>query len=539
MNDQHKTPEEDLTLDEIYEILFSLGALFGNTLERFGRENYKITFPGDEDHDSWFSSEDTDAAPEDVELKETPVPDIEVPKRISESSSISAHIAQILTLLNPKVKAVFGSSAIYDILDEAVSAFGREGKTLEEKINGMPFHEACTAWIGTKRVFAVNHHHEVQQMLDLLMDNWNGFPEGLTAHFTGITETDRQNIRDYCKTLTAARSSNPVENENPAPFFTTPEAITEILSSDKLVLSTSKAARNLLAIAKAGGSVSVDVGRGVKITAQITGKDGEKLTHLSRLDYDVMEAIGQIFLENRSKEIIITPSQIFRKIVYADPDTSISETSIDAIIESLDKLITTPAKLDYTEQIEKHTRLKAKPYKERRGLLTGTLISGLHMEKRTTTYHGLTVEHAFKIYDMPMFFRYSYDINQLVTIPGVYLTGKKDTPKKKAEPQKRLTLQEAGVRRYLLERIAYTKELKENRDKRLAYRKEPIPKTFSAKYAFDSIAKDIGYEITPKRLRTLRDQTYAFMQEQVKLKNIISCDFYYIGRAISGIEITL
>ena len=143
-----------------------------------------------------------------------------------------------------------------------------------------------------------------------------------------------------------------------------------------------------------------------------------------------------------------------------------------------------------------------------------------------------------------MLFRYSYSIGQLVTIPGAYLTGTRGTPNgqkksSKAAPQKRLTLQEAGIRRYLLERIEYTKKLKENRNKKLAYRKEPIPKTFSAKYAFESIAKETGYEITPRRIRTLRDQTYAFMQEQVKIKNIISCEFYYVGRTISGIKITL
>jgi hypothetical protein len=115
-----------------------------------------------------------------------------------------------------------------------------------------------------------------------------------------------------------------------------------------------------------------------------------------------------------------------------------------------------------------------------------------------------------------MFYFYAQTVQHLVTIPGYLLSGSspadKTAPKKaqkKEASQQRLTLKEIGLRRYLLERIEYCKRLKENK------------KVHTFSFAFETIAKDIGYEIdTPKRQRMLREQTFEFLQEQVKKKNI-------------------
>ena len=62
---------------------------------------------------------------------------------------------------------------------------------------------------------------------------------------------------------------------------------------------------------------------------------------------------------------------------------------------------------------------------------------------------------------------------------------------------------------------------------------------YEYKLSFDKIASDIGYEISEKRKRMLREQTLEFLQSQVKLKNIKHCEYYTIGHKISGISITL
>ena len=435
-----------------------------------------------------------------------------------------------------------------------LNRFDRTGETLEQQIDGLNLVPLAGIWIITKRVFAFGHQQDCFAMFDTLLEAIRSRKQPEPLKLSEITDTDIENVAVFYESYFASPSAGtaaeeektePVEEKAPA-AVTELETLTEIISTDKIIMSSSKAARNMITIAEKEGTASIDVGRGVKIKARITGKNGEKIVHLTRLDYDVMETVGQIFMENGFKEVIITPEQIFRKLTFSDSSARVSDAAVEEIVASLDKLITTPATLDYKEQIEKHTRLKAKPYGSRQGILKGNLISGMHMETRTATYRGRVIEHAFKIYDLPMFVYYSYAIGQLVTVPGHLLTGsepvkpgQKKSASKKSDRQ-RITLREAGLRRYLLERIEYTKKQKENRDKKLLYRKQTPPKTYQAKFAFSTIAEDIGYEMdSAKRSRTIREQTYTFMQEQVRLKNIVSCEYYYIGKALSGIEITV
>lgn len=552
MNDQNKTPEEDLSIDEIYEIFFSLGALFGNTLERFGRENYKITFPGDEDHDSWFPPEDIGATPEDEEPKESPVHELEVPKRINESSSISAHIAQILTLLNPKVKAVFGSSAIYDILDEAVSAYGREGKTLEEKINGMPFHEACTAWIGTKRVFAVNHHHEVQQMLDLLIDNWNGFPEGLTAHFTGITETDRQNIRDYCSVILATPNPNRENTgENDSQLPESPiSKITQLLASDNIFIPAAEAFRVQDKFALAASKRELGVGGGAKVYAKISSPEGTPIV-LTAFDMQIEATIGELFQKNGCKSLTLTPAQIYKAFAKLDPDATVSPDKIAQTIAAMDKLLTTPATLDFAEQIEKHTKMKKqKDFDYTNNVRVGTLITGVHDQKSSKTYNGMTVKDSFTIHELPMFYAYSYAVGQMYTIQAKYLTGvepsdpeamKKLPGKKVTGPMpERVSIDDDVLHRWLVWYIEYQKSEKTKRNNKLRYKGQPIPDTFEFYLPFDTVEKEgLRKKLTEKTRRTLRSKVYDFLEVQVRMGNIKYREYYKKGRALHGVKVRI
>ena len=150
--DNHEALNIEQLKNERIEALASLAALFGNQLEHYGRLELHVTFKGDADHDQWFGDEnltDEELAAIDAELEldavdpvenEAPPVNPEIERhRIKEPESLSALVAQILTLLHPKVKAVFGSSAIYSILSTAAAAYGRTGNSVEEKINGMSF----------------------------------------------------------------------------------------------------------------------------------------------------------------------------------------------------------------------------------------------------------------------------------------------------------------------------------------------------------------------------------------------------------------
>lgn len=542
---------------KLIESMSSQAALLGKALFYYGRTVLNITFDQYEETEKAFAATD----PDDSLFTLAEDPGKTSKTTVKETGSPGQQYIQLLTLLHPDVKKALGtSSAIYQIFSNALSYIDRKGETLEEQIDGMNLVTLAGFWIITRRVFALGHSNDCFKIIDALLD---ATKEGKPLNklnklnkltLAGISDSDHVNVSAfydaYCASLSIGinwvkEKTEPVE-DNVSAAVTKLEPLTEIINTDKIIMSTSIAARSLLSIAEKETYSEFDVGRGAKIQAKITGKNGEKIVFLTRLDYDVMEAVGQIFMENGFKVIIITPEQIFRKITCTDTTATISRTAIEEIIESMDKLITTPAALNYKEQIEKHTRLKAKPYGNRQGILKGNLISGMHMVSYTTTYKGRLIEHAFKIYDLPMFVYYSYSIGQLTTIPAHYLTGtlppvpgqKKTTPKKGTRP--RLTLKEAGLRKYLLEEIQYTKKLKENRDKKMLYRKQTPPKTYKSKLAFSTIAEKIKYEVdTEKRKRTIREQVFNFMQEQVAMGNIISCEYYYIGRAQSGIEITV
>lgn len=555
--DNRKMSEEEKRL---IESLSSLAALLGNSLFYYGRSVLNVTFDQYDEIEAAAAAQEDDlftlaTDPDKAELEAAAARTKGA--QFKEPESPGTQIIQLITLLHPDVQKIFGTSAIYQILSEVLKLFDRVGETLEEQINGLNLVPLAGAWIITKRIFAFGHQQDCFAMFDTLLEAIRSRKQPEPLKLTEITDTDRENAAVFYESYfgvkpsasatetTEEEKTEPVEEKAPAAVVEL-ETLTEIISTDKIIMSTSKAARNMLTIAEKEGTASIDVGRGVKIKARITGKNGEKIVHLTRLDYDVMEAVGQIFMENGFKEIIITPEQIFKTITKADPSANVSPAAVEEIVASMDKLITTPATLDFKEQIEKHTRLKAKPYGNRQGILKGNLISGMHMESHTTTYKGRIIEHAFKIYDLPMFVYYSYAIGQLVTVPGHYLTGsqpvengQKKTAAKK-EARQRLNLKDAGLRRSLLEKIQYTKNQKENRDKKLLYRKQTPPKTYQAKIAFSTIAEDIKYEMdSEKRKRTLREQTFAFMQEQVRMGNIISCEYYYVGRAQSGIEITV
>lgn len=562
MTNQPNSDAESIR-NEAIEVLASYAALFGTQLERFGRTVLKITFSGDKDHDQWFDSNEPIAEGESTLFLDAVDPaedsgtvfEDNAKIRIKEPESTSALVAQILTIIHPKVKAAFGTSALYPILSAAASAYGRTGETLEEKINGMSFSAASQAWIISKRIFATNHLDDMTQMLNTLLSATS--PDLPQIPLESVAAEDIVEVTEYCKHIISKNNQAEAESSEDVsdPEADSPDQIlreiTELASTDNIVLMTAKVSRDLLEIANRKGTAVINVGKDtapVNVKARISGRDGTPIAGLERLDYDVMEALGQIIMEN-GKGIIVTPGQIYRKISFSDSSGRISPQTIKDIVDSLDKLLFTPATIDLREQIEKQTKLKNrnKDIEEGKvsGAMEGNLVSGLHLKRFSAQHKGQTVEHAFLIYDIPMFYYYSKILNQLVTIPGYLLSG--DAPRDKTAPKKaqdskqtqRLTMKEIGLRRYLLEKIAYCRKLKETQIAKDRRNNTPR-KEYSYQFAFETIASDLQYETdTPKRQRLLREQTYQFLQEQVEKKNIKRCEYYYKGRALSGITLFL
>ena len=189
MAENFSKPEE-LTPEKRAELYSSLAAHFGIGLEYYGRMQLRITFVGDRNHDYWYgegkAAPDINPGHDDSDML------------LVEPDDPSAQIAQILTFLHPKVKAVFGSSALYYMLSVSATAFGRNGKNLKDKINGMSFTEAASAWVISKRIFASRHTSDMLKMHDSLNDP-ELMDKGSPIQFEKFTDEDRQAVLEYCE----------------------------------------------------------------------------------------------------------------------------------------------------------------------------------------------------------------------------------------------------------------------------------------------------------------------------------------------------
>ncbi len=561
------TPEKKAELNRLLEMCFEAAAFFGTSLHYYGRKKLRITFPGDTaaemwaedwaEDDKWQKEPETeetteeDEAADDMDLMDYD-DDIstysdhssDAPKTIHENPDPIFQLAQIFTLLHPRVKRIFGEeSAVYQIFHKTLQLRGATGDTIEQQINGADRTWVISSWLITKQAFVMRHFDEMSLMLDTLKrDSLENEPKHL--QLPSITDNDIKFLTLVCESLKRERESAAGKKDLPEE---TQRTISEIIATGNITLPISKPFRMQRELAANKGIGNIDVGLGAIVKAKITGADGSATIHLSKFEMDIEAAVGQIFQENGFHKITITPAQIYRKYAGMGPEDNVSPESIQKTIEAMDKLITTPATLDFTQQIEKHTKLKRRPHFDYESRSRkGTLISGVHDTKRSTTYKGSVVEDSFTIFDMPMFYAYSFAFGQMLTLPANLLTGEAAKPQgekkirgRQTERLVRLSSEEIGLRRYLLERIEYYKGLKEKANRKRKYNREKPLDTYTGYILFSSVAEEIGYELTPKRSRTLREQVYAFMQEQVKLKNIRAAEYHIKGKAYAGVKITL
>ena len=534
---QQLTDEDKADVLEALKYCSSLAAVLGTTLGLYG-ESKK---PGA-------------AAADPVEIQQ-PAPHQSIPEA-EDNPDPEAQLLQIDTFLRPEIRALFGAdSALYELFHLAMIKFGAEDLPIEQQTQTMDKSQLLLAWVLARQSFALRHFADIALMLEALHKLWTGSnPQPLSLPRASDKDT---NLIDYFsdalkqrlkKKAKSSRDSSDAEEEDEDGDPPSLRAITEIIATGNLFLPTAKAFREQINIAAGIGTAKLDVGKGAIIKAKITGADGKDSVHLTKFEMDIEATVGQLFQENGFHTITVTPAQIYRKYSGMDTDDSVSPESVQKTIEALDKLIMTPAILDFTQQIEKHTRLKRRPHFDYESRSRkGTLITGVHDKKRSTTYRGTVVEDSFTIFDMPMFYAYSYAIGQLTTVPINLLTGEpakaqyaKKTHQKKINRSQRLTSEDIGLRRYLLEQIEYQKGVWDKKKRKLRDTRKEVPETYDAYLLFSSIAEGVGYDVsTPKRSRSLREQVYAFMQEQAKLKNIKAAEYHIKGKAFIGVKVTI
>lgn len=468
----------------------------------------------------------------------------------SNEGNIDTQIAQLVALYDPRLRELIGTASLYEMFHIASEQFRFTMETSDpsQELSASDKRKMAIAWVIVKRVFAVRHPDETLRILNLT-DSIRGdiFYGQKPPAFRQMDKADEEMIVDTCGLFV-----DDFDTEEPiiSTIDKLTENITQLISSGKIFLPSAEAFRRQNDFALAATDRRLSVGGGANITAKITAPDGKSPLELSMFEMHIEAAVGQLFQENGFKPITVTPEQIYRAFAGLSSGVTISDKQREETIKAMDKLIVTPATLDFTEQIEKHTRMKKRDgFDYNDSQRRGTLITGVHDRKSSKTYNGKVITDTFTIHELPMFYAYSYAMGQLYTVQAKYLSGeaqpdpdaaKKTKPVKMDTGKRNTTIDDTVLFRVLLEYIEYQKTEKEKRDRAYTRKKQPAPATFVFQLPFDTVAeKAMIKNPTPKIMRNLRDKTYNFMLSQAKMGNIRKCIYYKKGRMLYGIKVTI
>lgn len=320
--------------------------------------------------------------------------------------------------------------------------------------------------------------------------------------------------------------------------------LTQLITTDKVIFPTSKAFWKQPIIAREGAdgaSISVD-NKNTLITASISDLDGKEIK-ISGEQQHLQAVIGQMILENGAP-ITVTPAQLYRAYAGMPADAHVHPTQEAAMVEALDPLLRTAAQLDFTQEIEKHTRIKRDPdYDYQKTRLTGSLVTGVKIEAGQATYNGKALDVAYIIYAVPIYFAYSKAINQLATVDRSILMGGAATKKRAAvnpdgKPQQKRT-RNVNLRRYLMAQVERIKKDKEKSASAALAKKKKPPAMHTEHLTFETIATSCGIEMTPNIRQQLRQDVKLILLDFKQLKYIRDAAEYKEGRTIKGMEITV
>lgn len=559
MSNQKITQEEllrakqEMTTDDLLEAdaYFNLASMLGKSIQAaaFQAQNPEYN----PEAITWNPASESSASDERDKAEDAAFTSAAVqpePGISSNEGSIDIQIDQLIALHCPPILELLRPSALYGMFQLAEEQFNFElaSDDPEQELSPNDKRKAAIAWIIAKRVFAVRHPDETLRVLSL-----TDIIRGTIVHgtkppaFRSIDQTDREMVIDTCSLfLDDLETNNGIEST----FDRMNESITQLISSGKIFLPSAEAFRRQNDLALAASDRKLSVGGGANITAKITAPDGKSPLELSMFEMHIEAAVGQLFQENGFKPITVTPEQIYRAFAGLSSGVTVSDKQREETIKAMDKLIITPATLDFTEQIEKHTRMKKREgFDYNDSQRRGTLITGVHDRKSSKTYNGKSITDTFTIHELPMFYAYSYAMGQLYTVQAKYLSGeaqadpdaaKKTKPVKVDIGPQRSSIDDTVLFRVLLEYIEFQKSEKEKRDRKYLREKKPAPVNFEFYLPFDTVAEKASIKNpSAKTMRNLRDKTYNFMMAQAKMGNIKKSDYYKKGRLLYGVKVTI
>ena len=334
--------------------------------------------------------------------------------------------------------------------------------------------------------------------------------------------------------------------------------VTELLDSGKVIIPTSLTFWSQPATARNAPHV-VEIpadNRGTVIRSRITGHNGERV-NITYFDCQMEATIAQMVAEN-GLPLCVTPAQIYRKFAQMGREERVTAKQEEEVITSIDKLLSTPATLDFTQEIQNHTKLKRNPeYNYNNTVIEGTLITGLRIQQthikaaspsaaehklKAYYYKGRIVENCYIIYAMPMYAVHDHMVNQIVSYPSRFLNSPEGSGHQADLPEKREPTNASHVmamRRYILLQVTRMRRNQENERANYRRRGLPCPETHTERITFARIAENSDIVLTPRSLRTLRTNTERILNELRAESVLVDFVSYKKGRAIEGFQVTV
>ena len=331
------------------------------------------------------------------------------------------------------------------------------------------------------------------------------------------------------------------EDANGDPF-----PLSALVQSEKTFLPLSRAYRLQDEIGAAGSEgtqirVSSKGDDLVTIYAKISDRDGNPVAP-SATHTNLCAAFGQIWEENGCQSCVASVEKIYRTYAGLSYDEHATPQQLAEIEASIDEMLFMPAEVNFSEQISKQKRIKKKDdidYKDAH--FKGTMIPA---QKVKATYNGATVT-AYKIYDMPLFYKYSHAVGQIAQVDRKLLFGISTTRKTVGEGKRRRSEAEkatggvyggtrvVNLRRYILTAIEDMKRIaKRNKGKPLGVGVRSI--------SYADMAEKCGYDISSAQtIRTLRANVDGYLSELVSSGHISGYDINRDKQKYVGVRIDL
>ena len=319
-----------------------------------------------------------------------------------------------------------------------------------------------------------------------------------------------------------AEFDHPVEEERE----TVP--LVPLFQSDKAYLPISRAFRLQHEIGLAGSEgqkVRVSPkgsSEQVTISAMISDKDGNPVSPTAT-HTNLCAAIGQIWEENGCQPCTASLEKIYRVYAGLSYDDCVTQQQLEEIEKAIDEMMFMPAQVDFSEQVAKQKKIQRKEDVDyNRARFKGSMIPA---QKVDGVYNGKTVT-AYKIYDMPLFYKYSHAVGQIAQVDRKLISD--ITAERKAAGQGKRRRSEAekstsgvyggtrvvNLRRYILSEIADMKRIAKSK------KGQPVGKGLRS-ISYEDIAEKCGYDITsPQTIRTLRSNVDGYLSELVASKHI-------------------